>query len=99
MVRGPKVCCSRARAMTESSPCAAPAAMQRLADLRDQLGRIEKLRLRLIDGQPVQAADLMLLIDRAREAITGERRQTKARLRQARAWWRRLATPTARLRL
>jgi len=33
----------------------------------------------------VQAADLMLLIDRARDAITGEMRQAKARLRQARA--------------
>jgi hypothetical protein len=59
-----------------------PAAMRQLADLRDQLGRIERLRLRLIDGQ---AADLMLLIDRARDAITGEMRQAKARLRQARA--------------
>jgi hypothetical protein len=27
-----------------------PAAMRQLAELRDQLGRIEKLRLRLIDG-------------------------------------------------
>jgi len=63
----------------------APAAMRQLADLRDQLGRLEKLRLRLIDGQPVQAADLMLLIDRARDAIAGEMRQAKARLGQARA--------------
>ena len=46
-----------------------PAAMRQLADLRDQL----------IDGQPVQAGDLMLLIDRARDAITGEMRQAKAR--------------------
>jgi multidrug resistance efflux pump len=59
--------------------------MQRLTDLRDQLGRIERLRLRLIDGQPVQAGDLMLLIDRARDAITGEIRQAKARLQRARA--------------
>ncbi len=59
--------------------------MRQLADLRDQLGRIERLRLRLIDGQPVQAADLMLLIDRARDAIAGEMRQAKARLRAARA--------------
>jgi hypothetical protein len=62
-----------------------PAAMQRLADLRDQLGRLERLRVRLIDGQPVQAADLMLLIDRTRDAIAGEMRQAKARLRAARA--------------
>jgi len=61
------------------------AAMRRLADLRDQLGRIEKLRLRLIDGQPVQAGDLMLLIDRARDGIAGEMRAAKARLRAARA--------------
>jgi len=58
--------------------------MQRLADLRDQLGRIDRLRLPLIDGQPMQAGDLMLLIDRARDAITGEMRQAKARLRTAR---------------
>ena len=62
-----------------------PAAMRQLADLRDQLRRIERLRGRLIDGQPVQAGDLMLLIDRARDAITGEMRQAKARLRAARA--------------
>ena len=62
-----------------------PAAMQQLANLRKQLGRIEKLRLRLIDGQPVQAADLMLLIDRARDAITAEMRAAKARLAAARA--------------
>ena len=62
-----------------------PPAMRQLADLRAQLGRIERLRLRLIDGQPVQAADLMLLIDRARDAIAGEMRQAKARLRAARA--------------
>ena len=57
--------------------------MRQLADLREQLGRIERLRLRLIDGQPVQAADLMLLIDRARDAITMEMRQAKARLQRA----------------
>jgi hypothetical protein len=33
----------------------------------------------------VQAGDLMLLIDRARDAITGEIRQAKARLQRARA--------------
>jgi hypothetical protein len=59
--------------------------MQRLADLRDQLGRIERLRQRLVVGQPVQAADLMLLIERARDAIAGEMRQAKARLAAARA--------------
>jgi len=57
--------------------------MRQLADLREQLGRIERLRLHLIDGQPVQAADLMLLIDRARDAITMEMRQAKARLQRA----------------
>jgi hypothetical protein len=57
----------------------------RLADLREQLGRIERLRLRLIDGQPVQAADLMLLVDRARDAIAGEMRQAKARPQRPRA--------------
>ena len=62
-----------------------PAAMRQLADLRAQLGRIERLRVKLIDGQPVQAGDLMLLVDRARDAITGEMRQAKPRLRQARA--------------
>jgi hypothetical protein len=41
------------------------------------------LRLRLIDGQSVQSGDLMLLIDRARDDITGEIRQTKARLQRA----------------
>ena len=55
-----------------------PAAMQQLADLREQLGRIERLRLRLIDGQAVQIADMLLLVDRARDAITGEMRQAKA---------------------
>ena len=47
--------------------------------LRDQLGRIDRLRVRLIDNQPATAADLMLLIDRARD------RRAKARLRTARA--------------
>src|SRR5258706_13992871 len=32
-------------------------------------------------GTPVHAADLMLLIDHARDGITGEMRQAKARLR------------------
>ena len=62
-----------------------PAAMQELADLHAQLGRIERVRLRRIDGEPVHAGDFMLLIDRARDAITGEMRAAKARLRQARA--------------
>ena len=56
--------------------------MRQLADLRDQLKR---LRVRLIDGQPVQASDLMLLIDRARDGITIEMRQAKARPQRARA--------------
>ena len=63
---------------------AAPAAMRQLTDLRDQIGRIDRLRVRLLDGQPVQVDD-QLLIDRAREAITGEMRQAKARLLRARA--------------
>jgi hypothetical protein len=61
------------------------AALSRLVELRDQLARIERLRLRLIDGQPVQAGDLRLLIDRARDSITADTRAVKARLRQARA--------------
>ena len=59
--------------------------MRQLADLRDQLGRIERLRLRLIDGQAVQIADLLLLVDRARDGITAEMRQAKARQRATRA--------------
>jgi hypothetical protein len=62
-----------------------PAAMQQLAELRDQLGRIERLRLRLIDGQAVQIAELLLLVDRARDGITAEMRAAKARLQRARA--------------
>jgi len=59
--------------------------MQQLADLREQLARIERLRLRLIDGQPMQAGDLMLLVDRARDGIMDEMRAAKARLQRARA--------------
>ena len=62
-----------------------PAAMRQLAELRDQLGRIERLRLRLIDGQAIQVADTLLLVDRARDGITAEMRQAKARLQRARA--------------
>jgi hypothetical protein len=62
-----------------------PAAMLQLADLKAQLGRIERLRVRLIDGQPVQMADMLLLVDRVRDAITAEMRQAKARLQRARA--------------
>ena len=61
-----------------------PAAMRQLAELRDQLGRIEKLRVRLIDGQPVQA-DNRDVADRARDAITSEMRAAKPRLQRARA--------------
>jgi hypothetical protein len=59
--------------------------MQQLTDLRAQLGRFEKLRPRLVDNHPVSAGDLMLLIDRARDAIQGEVRQAKARLAAATA--------------
>jgi len=59
--------------------------MQQLADLREQLARIERLRLRLIDGQPVHAGYLMLRVDRARDGIMGEMRAAKARLQRARA--------------
>jgi hypothetical protein len=62
-----------------------PAAMLQLADLKAQLGRIERLRLRLIDGQAVQMADMLLLIDRASDGITAEMRAAKARLQRARA--------------
>ena len=51
-----------------------PAAMRQLADLRDQLSRIERLRLGLIDGQ---ISDMLLPIDPARDAITGELRRAK----------------------
>jgi hypothetical protein len=57
--------------------------MQQLADLRDQLGRIERLRVRLIDNQPVTMADLLLVVDKARDGIAGEMRAAKARLRAA----------------
>jgi hypothetical protein len=61
-----------------------PAAMRQLSDLRNQLGRIERLKVRLIGGQAVQMAGL-LLVDRARDGIAGEMRAAKARLRAARA--------------
>jgi len=61
-----------------------PAAMRQLSDLRKQLVRIERLKVRLIGGQAVQMADL-LLVDRARDGIAGEMRAAKARLRAARA--------------
>ena len=69
-----------------------PAAMQRLADFSDKLGRIERLRLRLIDGQPITATDVLLLIDRARDATASGMRHAKARLRQA--LWRELPQVT-----
>ena len=59
--------------------------MRQLADLRDQLGRLERLRVRLIDGQAIQMADMLLLVDRARDGIMGEMRAAKARLQRARA--------------
>ena len=62
-----------------------PAAMRQLADLRAQLGSIERLRVRLIDGQAIQMADMLLLVDRARDGIMGEMRAAKARLQRARA--------------
>ena len=62
-----------------------PAAMRQLADLKDQLGRIERLRLRLIDGQPITANDVLLLIDRARDGIAAKMRVTKLKLRLASA--------------
>jgi hypothetical protein len=60
-----------------------PAAMRQLAGPRDPLSRIEKLRLQLVGGQPVQMAGLLPLVDRARDAIAGEMRQAKARLQRA----------------
>jgi hypothetical protein len=62
-----------------------PAAMRQLSDLRDLLERVERLRQRIVVGQPITASDVLLLIDRARDAIAGEMRAAKARLRQARA--------------
>ena len=41
--------------------------------------------MKLIDDQPVSRGDMLLLIDRARDAITGEVRLAKGRLAAARA--------------
>ena len=62
-----------------------PAAMRRLADLRQQLDRVERIRLRIIGGEGLKLADVMLLVDSAKAGITSEMRQAKARLRAARA--------------
>src|SRR5690349_10632098 len=62
-----------------------PVAMKRLGELREQLQRVERVRQRLVVGQPITTGDVMLLVDRARDAITGEMRHAKARLRAARA--------------
>ena len=59
--------------------------MRQLADLKDQLGRIDRLRVKLIAGQAVLGSDLLLPIDRARDGIAAEMRTAKARLRAARA--------------
>ena len=67
------------------------AARQQLTHLRTQLGRIERLRVRLIDNQPVTMSDLLLLVDRVRDGINVEIRQAKTRWRSVRPCW-----PTAR---
>ena len=64
---------------------AAPAAMRQLADLRDQLARVERIRLRIIGGEGLKLADVMLLVDSAKAGIAAEMRTAKARLRAARA--------------
>ena len=53
---------------------AAPAAMRQLADLRQQLERVERIRLRIM-----KLADVMLLVDGAKAGIAAEMRQAKAR--------------------
>ena len=62
-----------------------PAAMRQLADLRDQLARVERIRLRIIGGEGLKLADVMLLVDSAKAGIAAEMRHAKARLRAARA--------------
>jgi len=62
-----------------------PAAMRQLADLRQQLARVERIRLRIIGGEGLKLADVMLLVDSAKAGIAAEMRQAKARLRAARA--------------
>ena len=64
----------------------APAAMRQLADLRDELGRIDRLRVKLLGDQvALTMSEAVLLIDRARDGVTAEIRAAKARLRAARA--------------
>ena len=63
-----------------------PAAMRQLADLRQQLERVERLRVKLLSGQvALTMSEAVLLIDRARDGIAAEMRVAKARLRAARA--------------
>jgi len=62
-----------------------PAAMRQLADVRQQLARVERIRLRIIGGEGLKLADVMLLVDSAKAGIAAEMRQAKARLRAARA--------------
>ena len=62
-----------------------PAAMRQLADLRQQLERVERIRQRIIGGEGLKLADFMVLVDSAKAGIAAEMRQAKARLRAARA--------------
>ena len=66
-------------------PMPTPATMRQLADLRQQLDRVERIRLRVIGGEGLKLADVMLLVDSAKAGIAAEMRQAKARLRAARA--------------
>ena len=48
-----------------------PAAMSRLADLRAELGRIDRLRVKLLGGEAaLTMPEVVLLIDRARDGMT-----------------------------
>ena len=62
-----------------------PAVMRQLADLRDQLERVERIRLRIIGVEGLMLAEVMVLVDSAKAGIAAEMRAAKARLRQARA--------------
>ena len=69
--------------MAESPAMPTPAGMRQLADLRQQLDRVERIRLRIIGGEGLKLVDIMLLVDSAKASIAGEMRQAKARLRAA----------------
>jgi hypothetical protein len=59
--------------------------MCQLANLRAQLECIERIRQRIIGGEGLKLADVMLLVDSAKAGIAAEMRQANARLRDLRA--------------